>query len=93
MILSNEPGFYKKEEYGIRTENLIIASRVSNTKLGFETISFAPFDVDLIDVRILTSKEIEWINAYHKKVYQKLYEKLNTEEGIWLRKVTKPLLK
>ena len=49
MIVSNEPGFYKVGEYGIRIENLIIAKRKSQTHLNFEVISWAPIDVDLID--------------------------------------------
>ena len=92
MILSNEPGFYKKEEYGIRTENLIVTYKKSDNTLGFETISWAPIDIDLIDINILSSEEIIWLNNYHQKVYEKLSDKLNMEERKWLKKVTRPVV-
>ena len=91
MILSNEPGFYKKEEYGIRIENLVIAYKISNNTLGFETISCAPIDVDLVDINILSSDEIYWLNNYHQKVYEKLRDKLDKREEEWLQKVTRPI--
>ena len=92
MILSNEPGFYKKEEYGIRTENLIVAYKITDNTLGFETISWAPIDIDLIDINILSSDEIIWLNNYHQKVYEKLGDKLDMEEREWLKKVTRPVV-
>jgi Xaa-Pro aminopeptidase len=92
MILSNEPGFYKKEEYGIRTENLIVTYKKGDSPLGFETISWAPIDIDLIDINILSSEEIIWLNNYHQKVYEKLSDKLNMEERKWLKKVTRPVV-
>ena len=91
MILSNEPGFYKKAEYGIRTENLIIAYKKTNKTLGFETISWAPIDIDLIDVSLLTIQEKNWLNNYHAKVYLNLHQKLDSNEARWLLEVTKPL--
>ena len=91
MILSNEPGFYKKGEYGIRTENLIIAYKKTDTMLGFETISLAPIDNNLIDNSILTSQEINWLNNYHANVFLKISTKLNSKEREWLREVTKPI--
>ena len=90
MIISNEPGFYKKNEYGIRTENLILTRKI-NTKIYFETISFAPIDIDLIDMKLLTFKEMIWLDNYHKNVYYKLRSKLNIKEREWLKQVTKPL--
>jgi len=92
MILSNEPGFYKKEEYGIRTENLIVAYKKTDITLGFETISWAPIDIDLIDINILSSEEIIWLNNYHQKVYEKLSDKLDVGEREWLKKVTSPVV-
>jgi Xaa-Pro aminopeptidase len=91
MILSNEPGFYKKEEYGIRTENLIVTCKKSDNTLEFETISWAPIDIDLIDINILSLDEIIWLNNYHQKVYEKLSDKLDMGEREWLKKVTRPL--
>ena len=91
MILSNEPGFYKKKEYGIRTENLIVAYKKTNNTLGFETISWAPIDIDLIDVSLLTILEKNWLNNYHEIVYLNFHQKLNSNEARWLHEVTKPL--
>ena len=91
MILSNEPGYYKKNEFGIRIENLIIVYKNSETMLEFETISWAPIDVDLIEINLLTPEEIRWLNDYHENVYLKLHKRLTSYENEWLRKVTKPL--
>ena len=93
MILSNEPGFYKKEKYGIRIENLMIAQKKTENSLRFEIISWAPIDVDLIDISLLTFQEIDWLNNYHKKVFFNLNEKLNSKESLWLEKVTQSLTK
>ncbi len=91
MILSNEPGYYKENEYGIRIENLIIVIEKDDDHLGFENISWSPIDIDLIDRKMLTNDELVWINSYHKKVYNKLNKFLNPKEKIWLKAVTKPL--
>tara|TARA_B100000029_G_scaffold514805_1_gene619064 strand:+ start:1236 stop:2990 length:1755 start_codon:yes stop_codon:yes gene_type:complete len=91
MILSNEPGYYKKNEYGIRIENLIIIKELRNNKLKFETISWAPLDKEMIILRMLTKTEINWINSYHKKVYNKIHKNLNFKEKNWLKKITKPI--
>ena len=55
--------FIKKKEYGIRTENLIVTYKKSDNTVGFETISWAPIDVDLVDISILSSDEIIWMNS------------------------------
>ncbi len=90
MILSNEPGYYKHGEYGIRIENLIVCC--SNKKsLFFKTISLAPIDIDLIEVSLLDKREKLWINEYHEKVYQKIHFNLDKDEKEWLYKVTRPL--
>tara|TARA_B100000676_G_C18038613_1_gene823389 strand:- start:28 stop:1782 length:1755 start_codon:yes stop_codon:yes gene_type:complete len=91
MILSNEPGYYKKDEYGIRIENLIIVNKLKNNKLKFETISWAPLDKEMILLEMLTKAEIRWINSYHKKVYNKINKHLNLKEKNWLKNITKPI--
>jgi len=91
MIISNEPGYYKKNEYGIRIENLVITYLKSNNKMGFETISWAPIDIELIDVALLLENEKKWINNYHKLVYEKINTFLTPREKVWLLDVTKPL--
>ena len=91
MIISNEPGFYKESEYGIRIENIVIVKEINKDLLKFENISWAPIDRDLIEAELLNEKELQWINEYHHLVYQKISHFLNLEEKSWLQKVTKPL--
>ena len=93
MILSNEPGYYKKGEYGIRIENLIICRPKGKNKLCFETISWAPFDRDLIKISLLNKDEIKWIDNYHHNLYEKISPNLSVKEKKWLRSVTISLLK
>lgn len=97
MILSNEPGYYKPEAYGIRIENLIIVQPLDilgaeKAMLGFETITFAPIDVKLIDQALLTEAEIKWLNEYHQEVYYKLSSFLEAEVRDWLKETTRPLI-
>jgi len=76
MIVSNEPGFYKKNKFGIRIENLIYVKK-NNNKLKFENLTLAPIDKNLIDKSLLNNKEILWINNYHKKVFNSLKKFMN----------------
>jgi len=91
MILSNEPGYYKEGEYGIRIENIIVVKADSENQLKFENISWAPIDRDLINSEMLNKEELNWINDYHSKVFEKISGSLTLEEKNWLQKVTKPL--
>ncbi|MDC0498403.1 aminopeptidase P family protein [Alphaproteobacteria bacterium] len=91
MILSNEPGYYKEGEYGIRIENIIVVKEDKENLLKFENISWAPIDKDLIDPNMLNRSELDWINDYHQRVFQKLSIFLTLEEKDWLQNVTKPL--
>ena len=69
MILSNEPGYYVQGEYGIRIENLVhVAQDESTDMLMLETISLAPIDRRLIITALMTDAEIDWLNAYHKRI-------------------------
>ena len=79
MVLSNEPGYYLNNKFGIRIENLISVKR-SKSKLEFETLTLAPIDKDLIDKKNLKQKEINWINDYHKNVFKKLRKFINKSE-------------
>ncbi len=88
MILSNEPGYYKENEYGIRTENLVVIRENNNKKLYFENISWCPIDLDLIDSSMLDQIERHWLNTYHKKVYDTLETYLENKEKDWLKEVT-----
>ena len=84
MILSNEPGYYNKNKYGIRIENLIYV-RKNKKKLHFENLTLAPIDKDLIDFKLLSIEEKQYLHEYHKRVYLKLKNYLNFEEKIWLK--------
>jgi len=95
MLLSNEPGFYKDGEYGIRTENIIAVEKRNETEYGvfygFETLTYCPYDISSIDVSILSPEEITYINEYHDKTYKVLAPSLNTDEQEWLRNATRPI--
>ena len=86
MILSNEPGYYKEGSFGIRIENLIY---IKNNK--FEELTIAPIEKDLIDKKILNKNEIKWINSYHKKVRENLFEFMSVNEKIDLKKACSPI--
>ena len=83
MILSNEPGYYLKNKYGIRIENLIYVKRI-NKDLVFQNLTFAPIDIDLINFDLLNKKERKYLFEYHLKVYSKLSKYLNKKEKKWL---------
>ncbi len=94
MILSNEPGYYKTNAYGIRIENLIAVvpktiAGAERDMLGFETLTLSPIDLRLIDQRLLNADEIQWLNAYHKRVRQVLLPLIETDKRHWLREATR----
>ena len=83
MVLSNEPGYYKKGKFGIRIENLIYANKFKN-KLIFKNLTLAPIEKDLINYELLTKREKDYIFNYHFEVYSKLSPYLNKKEKKWL---------
>jgi Xaa-Pro aminopeptidase len=83
MIISNEPGFYKKGKFGIRIENLIYVKK-SSGKLLFENLTLAPIDIDLINFKLLTKEEKNYLFRYHLEVFSKLSDYLNIKEKKWL---------
>ena len=83
MIISNEPGYYKKGSFGIRIENLIYIKRIKKN-LFFENLTLAPIDKDLINKEQLNKEEKNYLFRYHLNVYSKLSEFLNHKEKIWL---------
>ena len=87
MIVSNEPGYYKKGHFGIRIENLVYIKKI-NKKLLFENLTLAPIEKDLINFKILNNKEKKYLNKYHKKVYMTLNPYLNKAEKTWLKSFT-----
>lgn len=84
MIVSNEPGFYANGKFGIRIENLIYVKRYKK-KLIFENFTLVPIDKNLIDLSIMKKNEINWLNAYHKKVFSYLKNFMTKEENIYLK--------
>ena len=97
MILSNEPGYYKEGNYGIRIENLVLVNEAETPRggdhkmLSFETLTLAPFDRELIDRDLLDAHEVDWINTYHKLVYTRLADHIPTDVRRWARNAIKPL--
>jgi len=87
MIVSNEPGYYKKGHYGIRIENLVYIKKI-NKKLHFENLTLAPIEKDLINFKLLNNKEKKYLNEYHKKVYTHLNPYLSKREKTWLKSFT-----
>ncbi len=83
MVLSNEPGFYKKNQFGIRIENLVYVKRIKK-KLLFENLTLAPIDKDLINNRLLSNDEKKYLFRYHLSIYSKLSKYLNDNEKKWL---------
>jgi Xaa-Pro aminopeptidase len=96
MILSNEPGYYKNGEYGIRIENLVlvVAKQIAGAEkemLGFETLTFAPIERRLIASDMLSARELEWLDTYHAEVVAKIGPQLSDEERAWLEEACAPL--
>lgn len=96
MILSNEPGYYKTGEYGIRIENLVLVEKrdiagAEGDFYGFETLTFAPIARDLVDVALLSPEERDWLDAYHAKVREVLAPQLSGDDLAWLESACAPL--
>jgi len=97
MILSNEPGYYREGAFGIRIENLIIVSEPSipdggeRKMMEFETLTLAPIDLRLIDPSLMDGGEIEWLNAYHRRVYDALHPLVDETTKGWLEAACSPL--
>ncbi len=83
MILSNEPGYYKKNKFGIRIENLVYVKKMKN-EICFENLTLAPIEKDLINFNILNSSEKNYLFKYHLKVYSKISPYLKSSEKKWL---------
>ena len=97
MVLSNEPGYYRENAFGIRHENLLLVTDAEipvdgdRAMHGFEILTLVPFDLRLLDPASLTAAEIEWLNAYHRRVRTTLYPLLEAPERQWLERVTRAI--
>ena len=83
MILSNEPGYYKKGSYGIRIENLVFVKKIEK-KIFFENLTLAPIEKKLINYNLLNKLEKNYLFKYHLDVYSKLSKYLSRNERKWL---------
>jgi Xaa-Pro aminopeptidase len=95
MIVSNEPGYYKTGAYGIRIENLVLVQPVEGggerEMMGFETLTLAPIDRNLIEPSLLDDEEIGWLDAYHARVRETLTPLVDPDTAEWLTAATAPL--
>ena len=93
MVTSIEPGYYKENAYGIRIENLVYSkpSKKYENFLEFEILTLVPIDKKLIDVYLLDAGEQDWLNNYHRKVYESLAACVNDDEKKWLKESCSPL--
>jgi Xaa-Pro aminopeptidase len=96
MILSNEPGYYKTDAFGIRIENLelVVAAEVAGAEKpvnGFETLTLAPIDRRLVDLNMLTGDELSWLNEYHERVRHAVRGHVDDATKAWLDEATAPL--
>lgn len=98
MILSNEPGYYREGDFGIRIENLVavekaadLASADNRDMLQFQTLSFTPIDRNLIDVTLLSPSERKWLNDYHSETYRKISPNCESATQSWLKGACAPI--
>lgn len=99
MIISNEPGYYKEGEYGIRIENLVLVraedepAKGGIAMLGFETLTLAPIDLTLVDTSLMTGAEVDWLNTYHARVLEEVGPRLKEPDREWLANATRAVKK
>jgi Xaa-Pro aminopeptidase len=97
MICSNEPGYYREGDYGIRIENLVLVTGLEKIEggeremMGFETLTLAPIDRRLIDTAMLTSEELDWLNGYHARVRETAGPIVDEQTRKWLEVATAAL--
>ncbi len=95
MVTSNEPGIYIEGSHGIRTENELLSCKGNRNEYGqfmyFETLTFAPIDLDAIDTHYLSQEDKDRLNKYHKEVYQKISPHLSQDQQEWLKEYTRSI--
>jgi Xaa-Pro aminopeptidase len=96
MILSNEPGYYKTDAFGIRIENLelVVGTEIPGAEKlvnAFETLTLAPIDRRLVDLNMITGEELSWLNDYHDRVRHAVRAHLDEQTKVWLDAATAPL--
>ena len=95
MIVTDEPGIYLENEYGIRIENELLCVKGQENEYGqflhFDVLTLAPIDLDAINETLLTYQDKQWLNDYHQLVYQMISPYLNHEEKEWLKDYTRAI--
>ena len=97
MIISNEPGYYKTGDYGIRIENLLVVTEAEmiadgeRPMMGFETLTLAPIDLNCVEPNLLTTDEKDWLNTYHARVREALSPEMDAETLVWLKDATRAI--
>ena len=93
MVITDEPGIYIEGSHGIRTENLIVCRKAEKNEYGqfmeFEYLTFVPIDLDALDVSLMEKRDIQYLNEYHRQVYEKISPYLTREEQQWLKEATR----
>ena len=97
MVVSNEPGYYKADCYGIRHENLVLVHELAKqpgadrAMYGFEALTLVPFDLRLLEPALMTADEIAWLNGYHGRVRETIGPLLDDSDRAWLENATRPV--
>lgn len=95
MVITNEPGVYRQDQYGIRIENILkvveLEENEFGTFYGFETITLAPIATNMLDKSMLLKDEVHWLNAYHHQCLEQLSPYLDSDTQNWLNSATKPI--
>ena len=90
MVISNEPGYYEKDNFGIRIENLIYVKKRKNKKI-FQNLTLVPIEKELLEINLLNTKEKKWINDYHHKVFKSLKDYMYKNDLFELKKACSPI--
>ena len=95
MTITNEPGIYVENAFGVRIENTMLIEQRSQTPFGtflcLKPLTLCPIDTHPICTQLLTNEELQWINDYHQQVYKALSPTLNDDEQAWLAQATAPI--
>jgi len=96
MIVSNEPGYYRDGAFGMRCENLVVVRECAGMEtdlplLGFETLTLVPFDTRLLDTTLMDAAELDWLDAYHRRVVESVGPLLGAEDSAWLAQAAAPV--
>ena len=95
MITTDEPGYYAEGRFGIRTENELLCKKWKRNEYGqfleFEYLTFVPIDLDGIEPSLMSVQEKQWLNDYHRQVYEKIAPHLTEDEKLWLKEYTRAI--